>query len=69
MGGAPMTAPRPKRSFVRRCRPQDRMCEILVPFDDEELAIVEAHAAALDLSVEDYLLMRALDAGKVEGNA
>ena len=64
-----MTAPRPKPSFVRGCRPQDRVCEILVPFDDEELAIVEAAAAALDLSVGDYLLMRALDVGRVEGNA
>jgi hypothetical protein len=45
------------------------VCEILVPFDDEELAIVEAAAAALDLSVGDYLLMRALDVGRVEGNA
>lgn len=64
-----MTASRSKLRFVRRSRWQDRTSEIVVPFNDEEFAIVEAAAAALDLSVEDYLLMRALDAGKVAGNA
>jgi hypothetical protein len=69
MGGVPMTASRSKPYFVRRSRPQDRLREILVPFNDEELAIVEAAAAALGLSVGDFLVMRALDTGKVAGNA
>lgn len=58
-----------KPCFVRRSRPENRTREILVPFNDEELAIVEAEAAALGLSIEDFLLMRALDAGEVKGHA
>ena len=64
-----MTASRFKPLFVRRGRPEDRLSEIIVPFTDEEYAIVEAEAAALSLSIEDFILMRALDAWKVCGNA
>lgn len=64
-----MTASRIKPSFFRRSRPQERLCEILVPFNDDELAIVEAEAAALGLSIEDFLLMRALDAFRAVGHA
>jgi hypothetical protein len=62
-----MTAPRVKPSFVRRSRPQDRTRKILVPLNDDELAIVEA--AAPGLGIEDFLVMRALDAGEVKGDA
>jgi hypothetical protein len=64
-----MSASRVKPCFVRRSRPQDRVYKIFVPFNDEELAIVEEDAAAVGLSVEDYLVMRALDFGEVKGNA
>jgi hypothetical protein len=69
MGGTPMTASRTRPLFVRRGRPEDRRCEIVVPFTDEEYAIVEAEAAALSLSIENFLLMRALEVGKADGNA
>jgi hypothetical protein len=68
MGGAPVTASRPKLAFVRR-RSKERRYTIRVPFTDEELAIVEAGAADCGLSVEDYLIMRALLCGKADGNA
>jgi hypothetical protein len=64
-----MTASRSKASFVRRRRPETRTNKIFVPLNDEEFAIVQAEAEALGLSVEDYLLMCALDAGRAEGNA
>jgi hypothetical protein len=69
MGCVPMTASRVKPSFVRRSRPQDRTRKILVPLNDDELAIVEAEAAAPGLSIEDFLVMRAPDAGEVKGHA
>jgi hypothetical protein len=67
MGCVPMTVPRVKPSFVRRSRPQDRTRKILVPLNDDELAIVEA--AAPGLGIEESLVMRALDAGEVKGDA
>ena len=63
-----MTVSRPKLAFVRR-RSEERRSAILVPFTDVELAIVEAGAEDCGLSVEDYLIMRALLCGKAAGNA
>jgi len=63
-----MTASRTGPIFVRRSRPEDRVREILVPFTDEECAIVEAAASALSLTIEDFLLMRALEIGEANGN-
>lgn len=64
-----MSASRVKPSFVRRGRPQDRLREFLVPFTDEEYAIVATEALALGLTVDDYILLRALDAEAVKGHA
>jgi len=43
--------------------------KIRIPLNDDERAIVEADAAALGLSVDDYFVMLALDSGEVKGNA
>jgi len=64
-----MIASRSKPSFLRRGRAEDRVYKIRAPLNDEELVIVEAEAAALSLSVEDYFVMRALDAEGVKGHA
>lgn len=64
-----MTGFRSEPRFFRRSRPEDRVHKIRIPLNDDERAIVEADAAALGLSVDDYLVMLALDSGEVKGNA
>jgi len=63
-----MTASPPKLSFVRR-RSKGRRHTILVPFTDDERALVEARAADCGLSAEDYILMRVLCEMEADGNA
>ena len=55
--------------FLRRGRPENRTHEIQIPFTDDELAIVERDAAAHGLSVDDYIITRALEKGRVKGHA
>ncbi len=55
--------------FFRRARPEDRVYRIRVPFTENEFALVEREAAAHGVSIEDYLIMRALEEGEVKGNA
>jgi hypothetical protein len=64
-----MTGSRSKPCFVRRSRPEDRTNVIEVLFNEEEYAIVEAKAVALGLSLEDFIVARILDAGRIKGNA
>lgn len=63
-----MTSSRRKLSFARR-RSKERYDTVLVPFTGDELATLEIRAADCGLSVEDYLLMRVLYVGEVDGNA
>ena len=65
-GGAAVTGPRPKRSLARRLRPGMPFSTVIVPFDHEERAVIEARAATAGLSAEDYILMCALE---VKGHA
>lgn len=55
--------------FFRRGRPEDRVSQIEVPFTGDELALVEREAAALGLSLDDYIVMRLLEVGEVRGHA
>jgi hypothetical protein len=55
--------------FFRRGRPEDRVYQIEVPFTEDELALVEREAAAHGLSIDDYIIMRALERGEFKGNA
>lgn len=64
-----MTGFRSEPRFFRRSRQEDRVHKIRIPLNEEERAIVEADAAALGLSVDDYLVMLALDSGEVKGDA
>ena len=66
-----MTGARPSKParFVRRSRPEDRVYIIEIPFTDDEFATVEAEAAALRMSVDDYLFMRVMEDTEGKGNA
>jgi hypothetical protein len=55
--------------FFRRGRPEHRVYRIEVPFTEDELALVEREAATHGLSIDDYIIMRALEEGEVKGNA
>jgi hypothetical protein len=65
-GGAAVNGPRPKRSLAQHLRPGMPFSTVIVPFDHEERAILDARAAAAGLSAEDYILMCALE---VKGHA
>jgi hypothetical protein len=60
---------RPAR-FTRCGKPADRTRKWKIRLTDDEKAIVEAYAAALGMSFEDYVAMRLLTGRKeVKGNA
>lgn len=55
--------------FLRRSRPEDRVSQIEVPFTGDELVLVERDAATLCLRVDDCIIMRAPEEGRVKGHA
>jgi hypothetical protein len=55
--------------FFRRSRPEGRVSQIEIPFTEDELALVERDAAAAGLRLDDYIIMRALEEGRVRGHA
>jgi hypothetical protein len=66
-----MTASHRRRPrFTRRSRPEERTRILEIYLTDDEKAFVDAEAAALGMSFEDYVVMRmTTDAERVEGNA
>ena len=62
------SASRPAR-FIRRSRPEDRTRIWRIDLTDEERAIVEADAAALGMSFDDYVVMRLLYGLEDHGHA